>query len=82
MVIAVASLAAFIQVLGGACTRASNSLVTGRGEGWGYTYSSGYRKTDTDRQGFPRALPFPFVHLRKAGKGDYLQGLSLSLSLR
>ena len=37
MVIAVASLAAFIQVLGGACTRASNSLVTGRGEGWGYT---------------------------------------------
>jgi len=31
------------------------------------------RKADTDRQGFPRALPFPFVHLRKAGKGDYLQ---------
>ncbi|MDA9504277.1 hypothetical protein XI09_05835 [Bradyrhizobium sp. CCBAU 11386] len=37
MVTAVASLAAFLQVLGGACTQASNSLVTGRGEGWGYT---------------------------------------------
>jgi hypothetical protein len=82
MVIAVASLAAFLQVLGEVCTQASNSLVTGRGEGWGYSRLSGYRKSDTDRQGFPRALPFPFVHLRKAGKGDYLQGLSLSLSLR
>jgi hypothetical protein len=37
MVIAVASLASFFQVLGEACTRASNSLVTGRGEGWGYS---------------------------------------------
>ena len=37
MVTAVASLAAFLQVLGEACTQASNSLVTGRGEGWGYT---------------------------------------------
>ena len=33
----------------------------------------GCRKADTDGEGFPRALPFPFVHLRKAGKGDYLQ---------
>ena len=74
MVIAVASLAAFIQVLGEACTRASNSLVTGRGEGWGYSlFLRSVRKIDTDRQGFPRALPFPFVHLRKAGKRDYLQ---------
>jgi hypothetical protein len=38
MLIAVASLAAFIQVLGGASTQASNSLVTGRGEGWGYAF--------------------------------------------
>jgi membrane associated rhomboid family serine protease len=30
-------------------------------------------KIDTDRQGFPRALPFPFVHLHRVGKGDYLQ---------
>jgi hypothetical protein len=74
MVIAVASLAAFIQVLGEVCTRASNSLVTGRGEGWGYSlFLRSAGKIDTDRQGFPRALPFPFVHLRKAGKGDYLQ---------
>jgi hypothetical protein len=72
MVTAVASLAAFLQVLGGACTQASNSLVTA-GEGWGYTLFFSGRKADTDRQGFPRALPFPFVHLRKAGKGDYLQ---------
>ncbi|EIG62742.1 putative membrane protein [Bradyrhizobium sp. WSM1253] len=78
MVIAVASFAAFLQVLGEACTQASNSLVTGRGEGWGYSRLSGYRKSDTDRQGFPRALPFPFVHLRRAGKGDYLQGLSIA----
>ena len=74
MVIAVASFAALLQVLGEACTRASNSLVTGRGEGWGYTlFSRCVGKADTDRQGFPRALPFPFVHLRKAGKGHYLQ---------
>jgi membrane associated rhomboid family serine protease len=74
MVIAVASLAAFFQVLGEVCTRASNSLVTGRGEGWGYSlFLCSAGKIDTDRQGFPRALPFPFVHLRKAGKGDYLQ---------
>lgn len=33
-------------------------------------------KIDTDRRGFPRALPFPFVHLRKAGKGDYLQAVA------
>lgn len=33
-------------------------------------------KIDTDRQGFPRALPFPIVHLRKAGKRDYLQALA------
>src|SRR5215471_14024489 len=37
MVIAVAGLAAFFQVLGEVCTQASNSLVTGRGEGWGYS---------------------------------------------
>ncbi len=37
MVTAVASLAAFNQVLGGACTQASNSLVTGRG-GVGITF--------------------------------------------
>ena len=74
MVTAVASFAAFLQVLGGACTRASNSLVTGCGEGWGYTLVlRRVRKIDTDRQGFPRALPFPFVHLRRAGKRDYLQ---------
>ncbi|QOZ44439.1 hypothetical protein XH89_13795 [Bradyrhizobium sp. CCBAU 53340] len=78
MVIAVASLAAFLQVLGEACTRASNSLVTGRGEGWGCTlFFRCVGKADTDRQGFPRALPFPFVHLRKAGKGDYLQASCL-----
>lgn len=78
MVIAVASLAAFFQVLGGVCTRASNSLVTGRGEGWGYSlFLRSAGKIDTDRQGFPRALPFPFVHLRKAGKGDYLQAVAL-----
>jgi hypothetical protein len=82
MVIAVASLAAFLQVLGEACTQASNSLVTGRGEGWGYSRLSGYRKSDMDRQGFPRALPFPFVHLRSTGKGDYLQDVSLRLLLR
>jgi membrane associated rhomboid family serine protease len=77
MVIAVASLAAFFQVLGEACTRASNSLVTGRGEGWGYSlFLRSAGKIDTDRQGFPRALPFPFVHLRKAGKGDYLQAVA------
>lgn len=77
MVIAVASLAAFVQVLGGACTRASNSLVTGRGEGWGYSlFLRSAGKIDMDRQGFPRALPFPFVHLRKAGKGDYLQAVA------
>ena len=77
MVIAVASLAAFIQVLGEVCTRASNSLVTGRGEGWGYSlFLRSAGKIDTDRQGFPRALPFPFVHLRKAGKGDYLQAVA------
>lgn len=40
MVIAVASLAAFIQVLGEACTRASNSLVTGAGRGGDTPYSS------------------------------------------
>lgn len=73
MVTAVASLAALIQVLGGACTQASNSLVTGAGRGGDTPYSQSSRKTDTDRQGFPRALPFPFVHLRRAGKGDYLQ---------
>src|SRR3954470_5064833 len=82
MVTAVASLAAFLQVLREACTQASNSLVTGRGEGWGSPCLSGYRKSDTDRQGFPRALPFPFVHLSRAGKRDYLQGLSLRLFLR
>ena len=77
MVIAVASLAAFIQVLGEVCTRASNSLVTGRGEGWGYSlFLRSAGKIDTDRQGFPRALPFPFVPLRKAGKGDYLQAVA------
>ncbi|MDN3278668.1 rhomboid family intramembrane serine protease [Frankia sp. RB7] len=77
MVIAVASLAAFFQVLGEACTRASNSLVTGRGEGWGYSlFLRSAGKIDTDRQGFPRALPLPFVHLRKAGKGDYLQAVA------
>lgn len=75
MVIAVVSLAAFFQVLGEACTRASNSLVTGRGEGWGYSlFLRSAGKIDTDRQGFPRALPF--VHLRKAGKGDYLQAVA------
>jgi len=74
MVTAVASLAAFIQVLGEACTRASNSLVTGRGEGWGYSlFLRSAGKIDTDREGFPRALPFPFVHLQRVGKGDYLQ---------
>lgn len=83
MVIAVASLAAFFQVLGEACTRASNSLVTGRGEGWGYTlFFCSAGKADTDGEGFPRALPFPFVLLHRVGKGDYLQGLSLSLLLR
>ena len=83
MVIAVASFAAFFQVLGEACTRASNSLVTGHGEGWGYSFIPlGAGKTDTDRQGFPRALPFPFVHLHRVGKGDYLQDLSPSLLLR
>jgi membrane associated rhomboid family serine protease len=77
MVIAVASLAAFIQVLGEVCTRASNSLVTGRGEGWGYSlFLRSAGKIDTDRQGFPRALPFPFVHLRKPGKGDYLHAVA------
>lgn len=73
MVIAVARLAAFIQVLGEACTQASNSLVAGRGEGGDTPYSSASQKADTDRQGFPRALPFPFVHLHRVGKGDYLQ---------
>ena len=73
MVIAVASLAAFIQVLGGACTRASNSLVAGRGEGWGYTLFLWVPEDRHGQAGLSQALPFPFVHLRKAGKGDYLQ---------
>ena len=74
MVTAVASLAAFLQVLGGVCTQASNSLVTGRGEGWGYTFIPPAPEGRHGQAGPPRALPFPFVHLRKAGKGDYLQG--------
>src|SRR3954463_15481597 len=82
MVTTVASFAAFLQVLGAACTQASNSLVTGRGEGWGYSRLSGDRKSDTDRQGLPRGPPFSFGDLRPTGKGDSLQGLSSSLSLR
>lgn len=59
MVIAVASLAAFFQVLGEACTQASNSLVAGRGEGWGYTLFPGGtgRPTRTGRA-FPRPSLF------------------------
>lgn len=73
MVAAVASLAAFIQVLGGACTQGVKQFGHGPGRGGDTPSFLRHRKVDTDRQGFPRALPFPFVHLRKAGKGDYLQ---------
>lgn len=72
MVIAVASPAAFLQVLGEVCTQGVKQFGHGPGRG-GDTPSFRDRKADMDRQGFPRALPFPFVHLRKAGKGDYLQ---------
>ncbi|MDA9434869.1 hypothetical protein XH88_24295 [Bradyrhizobium sp. CCBAU 51627] len=69
MVVAVASLAAFIQVLGGACTRASNSLVTGRGEGWGYSlFFRCAGKADTDRQGFPGSCLFPLCTCARAAK--------------
>ena len=75
MVIGVASLAAFLQVLGEACTQASNSLVTGRGEGWGCVPSSkGREKIGTMREDVLSVLPFswPFVHLHRAGKAAYL----------
>ncbi|SFU67226.1 Membrane associated serine protease, rhomboid family [Bradyrhizobium arachidis] len=50
MVIAVASLAAFIQVLGEACTQASNSLATGRGGVGIHLHSPGIgRSTRTGR---------------------------------
>ena len=74
MVTAVASLAAFLQVLGGACTQASNSLVTGRGEGWGYTLFLWQPEGRHGQAGLSQGPAFSFcVHLRKAGKGDYLQ---------
>src|ERR1044072_5613249 len=61
MVAAVASLAAFIQVVGGACTQGAKQFGHGPRGGVGiHLHSSGTGKADTDRQGFPRALPFPF----------------------
>jgi membrane associated rhomboid family serine protease len=73
MVIAVASLAAFSRFSAGPVHGRQTVWSRAAGRGGDTPYSSRHRKTDTDRQGFPRALPFPFVHLRKAGKGDYLQ---------
>ncbi len=72
MVIAVASLAASPGSRRGLYTGVKQ-FGHGPGRGGDTPYSLWYRKADTDRQGFPRALPFPFVHLRKTGKGDYLQ---------
>src|SRR5215468_10048208 len=60
MVAAVASLAAFFQVLGRACTRASNSLVTARGGVGILLFPESTDKADTDREGFPELSLFLF----------------------
>lgn len=74
MVIAVSEPRRFLQVLGGVCTQGVKQFGHGPGRGGDTPSFLWHRKADMDRQGFPRALPFPFVHLRKGGKGDYLQG--------
>ena len=68
MVTAVASLAAFLQVLGEICTQGVKQFGQGPGRGGDTPSFLRHRKADTDRQGFPGPCLFLLCTCARAGK--------------